>query len=57
MKTSGVMNLDNPVTNTIKGKNEHWKEPVAMYTNDVIDKCDACIGTDTIDVLLNKRDA
>ena len=28
-----------------------------MHINDVIDKCDACIGTDTIDVLLNKRDA
>ena len=57
METSRVMDLDNPVITTIKGKNEHWKKPVAMHINDVIDKCDACIGTDTIDVLLNKRDA
>ena len=28
-----------------------------MHINDVIDKCDSCIGTDTIDVLLNKCDA
>ena len=28
METSRVMDLDNPVTTTIKGKNEHWKKPV-----------------------------
>ena len=57
MDTSGVMDLDNPVTTTIKGKNKHWKEPVAMHINDVIDQCDACFGTEKIDVLLNMRDA
>ena len=57
MDTSGVMDLNHPVTTTIKGKNEHWKESVAMHINDVTDKCDACIGTDKIEVLLNKRDA